>query len=78
MSNSHAVPSAPVEKKVKAATGGAFLVSAAIAVLNSLVGDSQLLGTLPALAQSAIILFAPPLVTFISGWKAAHTPRTEI
>lgn len=68
---------APVETKVKAATGAALLVGAAIAVLNWAVGDSQLMGSLPAWAQAAASTLGPPLVTFLSGWQARHTPRPD-
>lgn len=68
---------APVETKVKAATGGAFTVGLVIAFLNYAVGDSQLLGALPAWGQTLAILVVPPLVTFYSGWQARHTPRPD-
>jgi hypothetical protein len=66
---------APVESKVKAATSAAFLVGFAIALLNWAVGDTQLMGAMPAWAQTLIALVVPPLVTFLSGWQAQHTPR---
>lgn len=68
---------APVENKVKAATGAAFLVGLVVAVLNYVVGDSNLMGSLPAWLQSLAALVVPPLVTFLSGWKAAHSPRPD-
>lgn len=75
MKGSHTMTNAPVETKVKAATGAAFLAGLAIAVLNYAVGDSQLLGSLPDLAQALVAAVVPPLVTFLSGWKASHSPR---
>lgn len=65
----------PVEKKVKAATSAATFVGLVIAVLNWAIGDSSLLGTLPGWAQALIVLVVPPLITFLSGYQAAHTPR---
>lgn len=66
---------APVEKKVKAATTGTFLVSLVIAVLNSVAADSTLLGPLPAWLQAIVIALLPTGLTFLSGWQAKHTPR---
>jgi hypothetical protein len=68
---------APVEQKVKAATGAAFFVGFAVAFLNWAVGDSQLMGTLPPWAQALGTLAIPPLVTFLSAWQAQHTPRPD-
>lgn len=69
---------APVENKVKAATSAAFVVGLVVAFLNYAVGDSQLMGSLPAWAQTLMALVVPPIVTFYSGWKAQHTPRPDM
>ena len=68
---------APVETKVKAATSAALLVGLAIALLNWAVGNSQLLGTLPPWIQALVSLVVPPIVTFLSGWQASHSPRLD-
>jgi hypothetical protein len=68
---------APIETKVKAATSATFVVSLLIAVLNGVVADDSLLKPLPAWLQPVIIAVVPTLVTFLSGWNAAHTPRAE-
>jgi hypothetical protein len=65
----------PIEKKVTAATVGAFASSAAVAVLNAWVGDERLLGALPGWLQTIVIAFGPTVVTFLSGFYAKHTPR---
>lgn len=78
MKGRHSVTNAPVETKVKAATGAAFLVGFAIAFLNWAVGDSQLMGSLPPWAQVLTTTVVPPVVTFLSGWKAQHTPRPDV
>lgn len=70
--------SAPVETKVKAATSAAFLVGVGVALLNWAVGDSHLMGSLPGWAQSLAAVIVPPLITFLSGWKAQHTPRPDM
>jgi hypothetical protein len=69
---------APVETKVKAATGAALIAGVVVALLNWAVGDSQLMGTLPAWAQAAAATLGPPLITFLSGWQAQHTPRPDM
>jgi hypothetical protein len=66
---------APIETKVKASTAVATAVGVLITVLNTAVGNSQLMGSLPAWLQSLLTLFGPPLVVFLGGFYAPHTPR---
>lgn len=66
---------APVEAKVKAATGASLAAGVAIAVLNSVVADQSLLGPLPEWLQAAVLALAPAALTFLSGWRTRHTPR---
>lgn len=66
--------SAPIETKVKASTAVATLVGVLVTVLNSTVGNSQLMGSMPSWAQSLLTLFGPPLATFFAGFYAPHTP----
>lgn len=68
---------APTEAKVKSATAATFLVSLLIAVLNGVVADDSLLQPLPAWLQAIVIPLVPAGVTFLSGWQAKHTPRSE-
>ena len=75
MKGQHAVANAPIEAKVKAATGASFFVGAAGAFLNWAVGDSQLMSGLPSWSQVLVLLVVPPIATFLSGWGAQHTPR---
>ncbi|MER8004996.1 holin [Streptomyces sp. NPDC094149] len=70
--------SAPVEQKVKAATSATFVVSLLIAVLNAVVADDSLLQPLPAWLQALLIPLVPAAITFLSGWKASHTPRGPV
>lgn len=65
----------PIEKKVQAATYAALAVGGVVAVLNWAAADSELLGGLPAWLQAVVSVAVPPLVTFLSGWQAKHTPR---
>ncbi|TJZ55622.1 holin [Streptomyces piniterrae] len=69
------MPTAPVEKKVSAATLGSVAAAVAITVLNATVGDAELLGSAPAWLQHLATLIVPPLVVFLSGYNARHTPR---
>lgn len=68
---------APIETKVKSATAATFVVSLVIAVLNSVVADESLLQPLPSWLQPIVIGLVPAAVTFLSGWAAAHSPRTQ-
>lgn len=65
----------PIELKVKWATYAALLLGGVVAALNWAAADSELLGGLPPWLQAAVSLLVPPVVTFLSGWQAAHTPR---
>lgn len=67
-----------IETKVKASTAATFGASAVIAVLNQAVADDTLMGSTPAWVQTLALLVVPSAVTFLSGWKARHTPRPDI
>ncbi|WP_407553054.1 holin [Streptomyces sp. Pv4-95] len=69
------MPTAPVEKKVSAATLASLAAAVAITLLNATLGDTELLGTAPAWLQHLATLIVPPLVTFLGGYTAQHTPR---
>ena len=65
----------PVEAKVKAAATAALFPSLALAVLNDIHDDAQLLAPLPGWLQLILIALVPPGITLLSGWQARHTPR---
>jgi hypothetical protein len=67
-----------IESKVKASTAATFGASVAIAVLNQAVADDSLMGSVPSWAQTGLLVVVPSLVTFLSGWKARHTPRPDL
>lgn len=67
-----------IERKVKVSTAATLGVSAVIAVLNQAVADDALMGSAPAWLQTLILLVVPPVVTFLGGWKAKHTPRPDV
>jgi hypothetical protein len=62
-----------VEAKVKAAAIGTLVISLVLALLNAVVGNSQILGGFPAWLQFVLITCAPTLVAFLSGYNAKHT-----
>lgn len=66
---------APIEKKVKASTAAGLAVGVLVTVLNAVVGNSQLMGAMPAWLQSLFTLFGPPLAVFLGGFYAPHSPR---
>lgn len=56
---------ATIEKKVQASTAAGLAIGVLVTVLNAIVGNSQLMGSLPAWLQSLITLVGPPLATFL-------------
>jgi len=64
-----------VEAKVIAATCMSTGVGVAVAVLNDVEADHQMLGGLPAWAQALVLVVVPPVATFLAGYQAKHTPR---
>jgi hypothetical protein len=64
---------ATVEAKVKAAALGTLAASIIVALLNAVVGDSKLLGSLPAWLQFVLVTIAPTVLTFVAGYRARHT-----
>lgn len=68
---------APVEAKVKAASGATFGAGIAVAVLNAIAADSSLLGPLPAWLQAPILALVPAALAFLAGYQAPHSPRPD-
>lgn len=64
-----------IELKVIAATAATLGVSVALAVLNTVAGDHELLGPVPSALQFVIVAVIPSAITFLSGYMARHTPR---
>ncbi len=52
--------------------------SVGAAVLNAVAAHSELLGTLPALAQFVIIAALPPAISFLTGYVSPATPRPDL
>jgi hypothetical protein len=64
-----------VEAKVVASSAASFAASMAVAVLNQVEDDHELLGSTPAPVQFVILAVIPTAITFLGGWSAKHTPR---
>lgn len=56
-----------IETKVVAATGGS--------IAGSSVALMSLMDGLPEWGKIAVILLGPPVMAFVSGYLAKHTPR---
>jgi hypothetical protein len=66
-----------VEAKVIASTAAAAAAGIGAAVLNDVQADHTLLGGTPAWVQALLLVVAPPLATFLAGYQAPHTPRSD-
>lgn len=68
-----------VEAKVKAATAGTYLASAAaLAVLNAVQADASLIAGLPDWLEALLLPLVPTAIAFISGYEAPHTQRPDV
>lgn len=67
-----------VEAKVILSTVGSLAASVVVAILNAVLADSTLLGGVSPEWQALIIAAIPPVIVFLSGYAAAHTPRGEV
>lgn len=67
-----------IELKVRSMTVAAAAAGGAAAILNDVQGDNSLLGSTPAWAQTAVLVFAPAAAVFLSGWATRHTPRPDL
>lgn len=71
-------PSAPIEKKVKAATAVAYLVSVAgLSVLGAVTNDPSLVSSMPDGLEPFVLALVPAASAAIAGWAAPHTPRSD-
>jgi len=65
----------PIETKVKTATFGGALAALVLWLLGEYVFKD---GTVPEVVEAAVNVFVVALVTFVSGYLARHTPRSDI
>lgn len=74
-----AAPSAPIEKKVKAASAVVYLVSlAGLAILGAITKDPNLISSMPDAIEPFVLALVPAAGGAIAGWAAPHTPRSDV
>lgn len=70
--------SAPIEKKVKAASVIAYLASlAGLAILGAVTDDPSLISGMPDALEPFVLALVPASSAAIAGWAAPHTPRPD-
>lgn len=73
-----ASPSAPIEKKVKAASALTYLASVAgLAILGAVTDDPSLISSMPDALEPFVLALVPAASAAIAGWAAPHTPRSD-
>jgi hypothetical protein len=80
MAQTPRVTAAPpvVETKVVAATASSLAIGLAIALLNGAQSNTPLLGGLPLWLQYLLLVAVPPVLAFLVGYAAPHTPRPDL
>jgi hypothetical protein len=74
-----ASPSAPIEKKVKVSSVVTYLVSlAGLAILGAVTDDSSLISSMPDALEPFVLALVPAAASWIAGWAAPHTPRSDV
>lgn len=67
---------APVERKVTAATSAAYIGSTALLGALTAVSDHhELVGWMPSGLAPFVLALVPAAITGVAGWAAKHTPR---
>lgn len=64
------------EIKVGASAIGTLLASIVLAVLNTVLADSTILGNLSPFLQTLLIVVIPPVITFLSGYAKKSETST--
>ncbi|MGW3847196.1 holin [Streptomyces fagopyri] len=74
-----ASPSAPIETKVKAGSVLAYLASlAGLAVLGGVTDDPSLISGMPDVLEPFVLALIPATASWVAGWVAPHTPRSDV
>jgi hypothetical protein len=69
----------PVERKVTASAAGSYLgLVAILAVLQAVNADLDLIAWLPDWLESLAVPLLPGLITWVSGYRTAHTARPDL
>lgn len=67
----------PVEKKVTAATAGAYVASTALlAGLAAVQEHAELVSFLPDGLAPFVLAIVPTAITFVAGWAKRNNPRS--
>ena len=70
---------APVEKKVTAATAGAYVASTGLLGALAVVQDNaRLLEWMPDGLTPFVLAIVPAAIAFVSGYRAKHSPRFDV
>ncbi|WP_432164855.1 holin [Streptomyces sp. bgisy031] len=70
--------SSPIEKKVKASTAVSYLASlAGLAILGAVTDDPSLISGMPDALEPFVLALVPAAASWIAGWAAPHTPRSD-
>ncbi|MGW6481330.1 holin [Streptomyces sp. NPDC055059] len=68
----------PIEKKVKASTAVSYLASlAGLAILGAVTDDPSLISGMPDALEPFVLALIPAAASWIAGWAAPHTPRSD-
>ena len=71
-------PMQKIETKVTIATFASLVAGVALAVLTAVQSDPTVISGLPDTVQFLVIAALPPILTFLGGYAAPHTKRTEV
>lgn len=72
------MPTGPIEAKVKVATAATYLgTTALLADLTAIQDNPGLIGWLPAWLAPFVLPLIPTAATFLAGYRARHTPRSD-
>ncbi|ROQ72566.1 hypothetical protein EES39_40745 [Streptomyces sp. ADI92-24] len=63
---------------MKAGTAAAYVASTGLLGSLAVIQDyARLLSWMPDAASPFALALVPALITFVAGWQAKHTPRTD-
>lgn len=69
----------PIEKKVSYASAATYLgLVVGLTVLEAVSKDASLISGLPDWAEALLLPIVPTAITFLTGYKTAHTPRPDL
>lgn len=78
MSELRPVRTAPVERKVTAATLGSYAGGVALLALLNAVTTTNLVAGMPDWLETLIAPVVPAAVALVAGFVARHTPRPDL